>query len=179
MTHVCRRSRRRASPPPAHGRSPPCAPRIAAGEPWPLAEAFGTEPEASWGPREVLAHTAEMLPYWLGEYERVVEAGHADRRRRCRSGGSAADALRIGILERDRTLPLRELFDRIDAGIVRWERTPSLTRAATDVPAGSTRGWATMTATELRERFVTPTSRSTPTSSRRSSPDPPAADARA
>ena len=50
-------------------------PRVAAGSPWPLAEHFGTEPEASWGPREVLAHTAEMLPYWLGEFERLVEAG--------------------------------------------------------------------------------------------------------
>ena len=27
-------------------------------EPWPLAEDFSTGPEASWGPREVLAHVA-------------------------------------------------------------------------------------------------------------------------
>ena len=49
------------------------APRVSAGDPWPLATAFGTEPEASWGPREVLAHVVEMLPYWLGELERVVD----------------------------------------------------------------------------------------------------------
>src|SRR4051812_50210335 len=52
-------------------------PAVADGEPWPLAERFDTEPEASWGPREVLAHVAEMLPYWLGELERVVAGGGA------------------------------------------------------------------------------------------------------
>jgi hypothetical protein len=85
--------------------------------PWPLAEAFGTEPEASWNPREVLAHVQEMLPYWLGEYERVVAGGGTEP---VPFGRTAADALRIGILERDRTLPLRELFGRIDGGIGRW-----------------------------------------------------------
>jgi len=35
---------------------------VTAGEPWPLAEDYGTGPEASWGPREVLAHVEEMLP---------------------------------------------------------------------------------------------------------------------
>src|SRR5690349_23538227 len=97
------------------------APRIRAGEPWPLAEHFGTEPEASWGPREVLAHVTEMLPFWLGEYERVVEAGRAAGDGQP-FGRVAANELRIGIIERDRTLPLRELADRIDTGIDRWLR---------------------------------------------------------
>ena len=130
------------------------APRIAAGEPWPLAEAFGTEPEASWGPREVLAHTAEMLPYWLGEYERVVEAGRADGDG-TPFGRVAADALRIGILERDRTLPLRELFDRIDTGIVRWERRLEARAATDDASAGLHSRLGAMSAGELRDRFVT------------------------
>ena len=95
-------------------------PRVVAGEPWPLAADFGVGPEASWGPREVLAHTAEMLPYWLGELERLAEAGQlaADPTPFGRTG---EDAMRLGILDRDRTLPLRELFDRIDVGIGRWE----------------------------------------------------------
>jgi hypothetical protein len=96
-------------------------PRVAVGEPWPLAEDFGTGPEASWGPREVLAHTAEMLPYWLGEYERIVEAGRPPGDG-VPFGRVATDAVRVGILERDRTVPLRELFARIDVGIGRWER---------------------------------------------------------
>ena len=104
-------------------------PRVEAGGPWPLADNFGTEPEASWGPREVLAHTAEMLSYWIGEYARVVEAGRPAGDG-LPFGRLATDMLRIGVLERDRSLPLRELFDRIDAGIARWERRTADARAA-------------------------------------------------
>ena len=130
------------------------APRVAAGEPWALAGAFGTEPEASWGPREVLAHAAEMLPYWLGEYERVVDAA-----RRAGAGAPfgrvAADALRIGVLERDRgPLPLRELLDRIDAGIARWERRLVSVTPADDARAGVHSRLGEMTAADLRDRFV-------------------------
>ena len=116
--------------------------------------AFGTEPEASWGPREVLAHAAEMLPYWLGEYERVVECGPRRRRRRA-VRRVATDALRIGVLERDRSLPLRELFDRIDAGIARWERRLASVTPADDARAGLHSRLGEMTAADLRDRFVT------------------------
>ena len=130
------------------------APRVRAGDPWPLAERFGVEPEASWGPREVLAHTAEMLPFWLGEYERVVEAGHAAGDG-TPFGRVSADSLRIGVLERDRTLPLRELFDRIDAGIARWERRVAESDAREDAAAGLHPRLGEMPAGELRDRFVT------------------------
>ena len=119
---------------------------VEAGDPWPLAAAFGVEPEASWGPGEVLAHTAEMLPFWLGEFERVVAAG--------RGGGPTAfgrtadNALRIGVLERDRTLPLRELFDRIDVGIDRW------LRRLAELAPGRHSTLGDMTADQLRDRFV-------------------------
>jgi len=100
------------------------APRVAAGEPWPLAIAFGTEPEASWGPREVLAHVAEMLPYWLGELERVVSGSPEP----VPFGRLQTDTLRIGLIERDRELPIALLFARIDAGLRAWEqRLPTLT----------------------------------------------------
>jgi hypothetical protein len=91
-------------------------PRVTAGDPWPLAEDFGTGPEASWGPREVLAHVEEMLPYWLGELERIVEGAPGP----VPFGRVSEDPVRIGILARDRTLPLRVLFDRIDAGLAAW-----------------------------------------------------------
>jgi hypothetical protein len=98
-------------------------PRILAGEPWPLAEAFGTEPEASWGPREVLAHLAEMLPFWLGELERVVDGGAEP----VPFGRIADDRNRVALIERDRTLPLRVLFARVDRGLHDWaERLPTL-----------------------------------------------------
>ena len=128
-------------------------PRIEAGEPWALAQDFGVGPEASWGPREVLAHTAEMLPFWLGEMERVIEAARPAGDP-LPYGRVAGDAMRLGILERDRSLPLRELFDRIDAGISRWEA-----RSSTLTPQeGSAWGLhvrdGELPATWIRDRFV-------------------------
>lgn len=100
-------------------------PRIADGDPWSLAETYGTEPEASWGPREVLAHLAEMVPFWLGELERVVDG---DGSTPVRFGRVADDASRIGLIERDRSLPMRVLFDRVDASLWAWMvRLPTLT----------------------------------------------------
>jgi hypothetical protein len=127
--------------------------RVVAGDPWPLAEAFGTQPEASWGPREVLAHTAEMLPFWLGEYERVVEAGRRPGDPPA-FGRTADDPLRIAILERDRTLPLRELFDRIRAGIERWERRLGEVEPGEGAAVGRHSKLGDMTADQLRDRFV-------------------------
>jgi hypothetical protein len=86
-------------------------PRVERGEPWPFADVYGAEPEASWGPRELLAHVDEMLPFWLGEIERILEgdpvAGAVP------FGRVADDTLRVGVIGRDRTVPLRELFARL------------------------------------------------------------------
>jgi hypothetical protein len=128
-------------------------PSIEAGEPWPLAAAFGTEPEADWGPREVLTHVAEMLPFWLGEWERV-QAG--DGSAPVPFGRVASDTLRIGVIERDRTLPLRELFGRIDAGIDRWVARLAELPAASDAAArtGIHPRLGELPAAELVDRFV-------------------------
>ena len=100
-------------------------PRIEAGEPWPLAERFGTEPEAHWGPREVLAHCAEMLPYWIGEIERILAGPEP-----APYGRTQTDEIRIAMIERDRTLPIRELLARIADGTARYaRRLPELTAA--------------------------------------------------
>jgi hypothetical protein len=125
---------------------------VAGGEPWPLAAAFGTEPEAAWGPRELLAHVAEMLPYWLGELERVVDGD---------PGGSPVpfgrvsdDAVRIGSIGRDRTLPLRVLFGRIDMGLGAWtHRLGSLNDDARG-HVGLHPRLGEMPATAMLERFV-------------------------
>lgn len=99
--------------------------RIEAGEPWPLAERFGAEAEASWGPREVLAHCAEMLPYWSGELERILAGPEP-----ARYGRTQADAVRVATIERDRSLPVRELMDRIASGTERHlRRLPEFTAA--------------------------------------------------
>jgi hypothetical protein len=76
---------------------------VAAGEPWPLADRFGAEPEAAWGPPEVLAHVDEMLPFWLGEMERIV-AGAPEP---VPFGRVATDPVRSAVIGRDRTLPSR------------------------------------------------------------------------
>jgi hypothetical protein len=59
-----------------------------------------------------------MLPYWLGEVERVL----ADQSVPAAFGRQADDVLRIGVIGRDRTLPVGELYARIDAAIDRWTR---------------------------------------------------------
>jgi DinB family protein len=88
------------------------APRIEAGAPWPLADVYGPEPEASWGPPELLAHVEEFLPYWIGEIERVLAGPTTEP---VPFGRVATDAVRIGVIGRDRSLPFRELFARIGA----------------------------------------------------------------
>ena len=90
-------------------------PAIAAGEPWALTDVYGPGPESSWGPREVLAHVAEMLPFWMGEIERIVDAGVGP------AGGEPPafgrledDPIRVQVIGRDRAFPGRELLGRID-----------------------------------------------------------------
>ena len=85
------------------------------GEPWPLSATYGTEPEADWGPREVLAHVNEMLSYWTSELTQVV-AGNE-------SGGPvpfgrvASDPERLARIATDRERPAGELLDAIATNI--------------------------------------------------------------
>jgi hypothetical protein len=89
---------------------------VEAGAPWPLADVYGVEPEASWGPPELLAHVEEYLRYWMGEIERVLGG---DAAAAVPFGRVATDTLRLGVIGRDRSLPLRELFARIEADAAR------------------------------------------------------------
>lgn len=91
-------------------------PAVEAGAPWPLASQFDHAPEASWGPNELLAHVAEMLPYWLGEVERILEEPEGP----VPFGRIGTDPVRVAIIGRDRTLPIGELYTRIDDGLARW-----------------------------------------------------------
>jgi hypothetical protein len=87
---------------------------LVAGEPWPLSAAYGTEPEADWGPREVLAHVNEMLGYWPVQLRAVVDAPSATP---ASFGRTAADANRLERIERDRHRTAGDLLDGIDAGL--------------------------------------------------------------
>jgi DinB family protein len=84
---------------------------VEAREPWPLSEAYGAEPESDWGPQEVLAHVAEMAPYWLGQIEAILAAPPEPAPA---FGRVATDPGRIERIGKDRTLPPGELFDRVD-----------------------------------------------------------------
>jgi hypothetical protein len=93
-------------------------PLLTSGSAWPLAERFDTAPEAAWGPPEVLAHLEEMLPYWLGEVERIIDMHEGP----APFGRVATDDVRLAVIARDRTLPMRELVARVDSDIARWRR---------------------------------------------------------
>jgi hypothetical protein len=124
--------------------------RVEAGEPWPLSERFGTEPEASWGPRETLAHVTEMLPFWLGEIERIL-AGQDEP---APFGRVATNEMRIGVIERDRSLPLRELFGRLEADAPRLTRRLGELSAAETQRTGVHPTLGVMTVHRAAERFV-------------------------
>jgi hypothetical protein len=64
--------------------------------------------------------------------------------------------LRVAILERDRSLPIRELFDRIDVGIARWEArlADPRARAGEDLAVGLHPRDGEVPATWVRDRFV-------------------------
>jgi hypothetical protein len=129
-------------------------PELAAGEPWPMAAEFGVEPEASWGPPEVLAHVSEMLPYWLGEIERVVASPTAV------PGGVpfgrvSSDSVRIAIVGRDRTLPIRELLARISTDTRRTAaRLRDLGAVGADDRTGKHPTIGEMTLPDIGERFM-------------------------
>lgn len=126
-------------------------PAALAGEPWPLAATFDDSDEAAWGPPEVLAHVSEMLPYWLGEAERILAAAPEAP---ATFGRVSTDAVRIAIIGRDRTVPLRELLDRITSDIARYRgRLDGLTEADLD-RVGLHPGRGPMTVGQVLERSV-------------------------
>ena len=90
-------------------------PKVEAAAPFPVSDNILHEPEAYWYPPEVLAHLTEMLPYWFGEVERILAGGPAP----VPMGRVASNELRIGIIARDRTLPFRELYARVDSIVTR------------------------------------------------------------
>jgi hypothetical protein len=128
-------------------------PGIVAGGPWPLAEDFGTGPEASWGPPEVLAHLAEMLPFWYGQHGIITRGGRAAGNG-IPFGRIADDPVRIAVLERDRRFPIDDLFDLVDDGIGLWERRVAATTDDQGRAMGMHPRLGEMTADELRDRMV-------------------------
>ena len=123
---------------------------LMAGAPWALAAQFDNSPEASWGPRETLAHLEEMLAYWLGEMERVLEAPDDG----APFGRVITDEVRLAIIERDRTLPLRELLARVQIGIDRWRGRWGELDEASRGRIGTHPRLGPVTVTDLASRFA-------------------------
>jgi hypothetical protein len=68
-----------------------------------------------WVPREILAHADEMLPYWMGEVERVL----AGRNEPVPFGRTAQDEIRTMTVDRDRSVPVAELYSRLASSVER------------------------------------------------------------
>jgi hypothetical protein len=124
-------------------------PGIDAGAPWPLAARFDHDPEASWGPMELLAHVAEMLPYWLGEIERIL-SGPAP----VPFGRVGSDPVRVALIGRDRTLPTAELYARIDAWLERWDHRLATLTPAQHATVGLHPTLGEMTVDAIVERMI-------------------------
>jgi hypothetical protein len=88
--------------------------RLVAGEPWPLSDSYGTEPEATWGPRELLAHVEEMLTYWIDELRRV-RAGDAGAA--VAFGRIASDPSRLRRIDDARQHDVGQQLDDIRTGL--------------------------------------------------------------
>ena len=96
------------------------------GAPWPTGAMEQGGPEHDWAPGEVLAHVAEMLPFWLGEIERIVAGAPGPTP----FGRIPGDQIRALTVARDATLPVRELYARIEASIDRYRgRLPEFSGA--------------------------------------------------
>jgi DinB superfamily len=96
----------------AHAGLAASRPGVEAGAPWPASPNFGHEPEASWNPPELLAHVAEMLPYWMAQIERILD-GYPEP---VPFGRVATDEERIAAIGRERVRPVGELFDQVATG---------------------------------------------------------------
>jgi DinB superfamily len=64
-----------------------------------------------WDRRQVLAHVAEMLPYWVEQVERVAAGDQVP------FGRARTDPGRVDAIERDRREDPSRLLDRVDQGL--------------------------------------------------------------
>jgi len=104
-----------------------------------LTDVYGPGPESAWGPREVLAHVGEMLPFWMGEIELIVDAAVDAGRAAAGAeppgfGRLETDPIRIEVIGRDRTFPARELLSRV---MSEADRVAARFRSLTDAEAAS------------------------------------------
>src|SRR6266487_4516904 len=102
-----------------------------------------------WDRGQVLAHVAEILPYWSEQVELVVEWGGGVSFGRVKS-----DPERIAAIERDRGVDTAELLRRVDQGLQRvLELLDRLDMDALE-RTGTHERLGEMTAAAIIDRFV-------------------------
>jgi hypothetical protein len=101
-----------------------------------------------WDRRQVLAHVAEMLPYWAQQAELVASGQQAT------FGRVRGDPDRVGAIERDRHEDPERLLGRVDEGVAvalaLLERLDDQAMART----GHHQALGGMTVAELVDRFM-------------------------
>jgi hypothetical protein len=127
-------------------------PAIEAGEPWPLSAAYGTEPESDWGPKEVLAHVAEMIPDWLRQADLVLDAPAESAP--TPFGRVASDPDRIARIGADRNRAAGVLLDSIDEALAMAIRRVETLAPDAAARQGSHPRLGDMTVGALLERFL-------------------------
>jgi hypothetical protein len=125
-------------------------PTVEAGDPWPLSDDYGTEPESEWGPKELLAHTAEMLDFWPAEIDKIMRGGPAP----VPFGRVSTDPDRLARIGRDRSLPTGELFDRVAASADRLAARIGSLPAADATRLGLHPRMGEMTIGRILDRFL-------------------------
>jgi len=112
-----------------------------------------TEPEPGTGERwdagQVLAHVAEMLPYWVGEAEKVAAGPDG-----VAFGRVKTDPERIAAIERDRRDDPLRLLARIDQGVAGVLALLGRLDAAALGRAGSHQKLGRMTVAQIMEDFL-------------------------
>ncbi|HEX6677278.1 MAG TPA: DinB family protein [Actinomycetes bacterium] len=112
-----------------------------------------TEPEPGTGERwdagQVLAHVAEMLPYWVGEAEKVAAGPDG-----VAFGRVKTDPGRVAAIERDRRDDPLRLLARIDQGVAGVLALLGRLDGAALGRAGSHQKLGRMTVAEIVEEFL-------------------------
>jgi len=99
LQYLVMRLEEHAHRPPAAGLTEPDQP---SGEQW------------EWG--QVWAHLAEFVPFWMGQID-IIRAGSADEA--VPFGRTKADEGRIAAIERDRAVPVAQLWERLHSDLGR------------------------------------------------------------
>jgi hypothetical protein len=108
------------------------------------------DPESGerWDRGQVLAHVAEMLPYWAEQAERIATG------RQTEFGRARSDPQRVGAIDRDRREDPQRLLGRVDEGVATVLALLDRLDAQALARSGHHQTLGTMTVAEIVDRFA-------------------------